>query len=437
LYLKFDKERVKKTYAIALSLFVLGLLSKSVIAVLPASLLIVFWWKRGRIEWKRDAAPLLPFFVIGIISGLFTAWVERRIVGAAGSDFDLAFIDRCLIAGRAIWFYLGKLLWPADLIFIYPRWHIDAAAVWQYLFPAAFLLTAALFWALRSRSRAPLAVLLYFAVTLFPALGFFNVYPFRYSFAADHFQYFACIGPIAVSAACIVRGTGLLKERLRRPLRPLLSVMLLSVLFLLSWKQSGMYADAGTLYRTTIARNDNCWLAHNNLGILLADLGRSDEAMTHLLKALDLHFNDVKTHNNLGNLFAMMGRTDEAIAHYREALELNPEFSEAHNNLGVQLARTGRADEAIAHYRKALEVTPDYVMAHCNLGNLLARAGRTDEAMAHYREALEINPYSGEVHYNLGILLAMMGRTGEAMAHYRKALKLNPGHARTPQQPRH
>jgi tetratricopeptide (TPR) repeat protein len=431
-YLKFDRERKRKHYTIALLLFLFGLLSKSVIVTLPAALLVVFWWKRGSIAWKRDVAPLLPFFAIGIISGLFTAWVERRLMGAEGSDFNLAFIDRCLIAGRAVWFYLYKLLWPADLIFIYPRWHIDAAAVWQYLFPAAFLFAAVLFWGLRSRSRAPLAVLLYFAVTLFPALGFFNVYPFRYSFVADHFQYLAGIGPTAAAAACIAQGTGLLQERLRRPVQPLLYGMLLSVLFLLSWKQSGMYTDAETLYRTIITRNDNCWLAHNNLGILLADVGRSDEAMAHLLKALELHFNDVKTHNNLGNLLAMMGRTDEAMVHYQEALELNPKYSEAHNNLGVLLARMGRTDEAMAHYQEALERDPDYTKARCNLGNLLARMGRTDEAMAHYRKALEINPYSGEVHYNLSVLLARMGRTGEAMAHYRKALELDPKHARSP-----
>ncbi|MGA2505846.1 MAG: glycosyltransferase family 39 protein, partial [Chitinispirillaceae bacterium] len=261
-YLKFDSERDKKHYALALLLFLFGLLSKSVIVTLPAALLVVFWWKRGRIEWKRNVVPLLPFFAIGIISGVFTAWMERRYFGAEGSDFNLAFIDRCLIAGRAIWFYLYKLLWPANLIFIYPRWHIDAATVWQYLFPAAFLLTAVLFWALRSRSRTPLAVLLYFAVTLFPALGFFNVYPFRFSFVADHFQYLACIGPIAAAAAIIVQGTGLLQARLRRTMQPLICGVLLSVLFLLSWNQSGMYSDAETLYRTTIRKNPDCWMAY-------------------------------------------------------------------------------------------------------------------------------------------------------------------------------
>jgi Flp pilus assembly protein TadD len=400
-----------------------------VIVTLPAALLAVLWWKRGRIGWKRDVAPLVPFFAIGIISGVFTMWVERRfIIGVAGGEFNLAFIDRCLIAGRAVWFYLYMLLWPTNLIFIYPRWHIDAAAVWQYLFPAAFLLAAVLFWKLRNRTRAPMAVLLYFAVTLFPALGFFNVYPFRYSFVADHFQYLASIGPMAAAAAIIVQGTGLLQERLRRPTLRLFCGMLLSVLFLLSWKQSGMFSDAETLYRTTVARNDNCWWAHNNLGLLLTDMGRTDEALAHYLKVLEINPNDIETHNNLGVFLEKMGRPDEALAHYRKALEINPNHAEAHNNLGVLLEKMGRPGEASAHYRKAMEINPNSAEAHYNLGILLAKMGRTDEALAHYRETLEINPNHTGAHNNLGVLLEKMGRTDEAMAHYRKAVEINPNY---------
>jgi protein O-mannosyl-transferase len=431
-YLTFDRKREKKHYAIALMLFLFGLFAKSVIVTLPAALLVVFWWKRGSIAWKRDVVPLLPFFAIGIMAGLFTMWMERRLVDTVGSEFNFTIIDRCLIAGRAVGFYLYKLLWPVDLVFIYPRWHIDALAAWQYLFPAAFLLLAVLFWQLRSRSRAPLTVLLYFAVTLFPALGFVNIYYFRYSFVADHFQYLASIGPIAAGAACMVQGSRLLKQRFWRPLKPLLCGMLLSVLFLLSWNQSGMYSDVETLYRTTLTRND-CWWAHTNLGILLADRGRTDEAMVHLLKALELNPNDVKTHNNLGNLLARTGQTDEALAHYQKALELDPDYAEAHNNLGLLLAKMGRTDEAMAHYQKALELNPNYTKACSNIGILLARTGRTDEAMDYFLKALKLNPYSGEVHYNLCVLLSQMGRTEEAMTHYQRALELNPNYARSPQ----
>ncbi len=428
-YLKFDGKREKKHYAIALILFLSGLLAKSVIVTLPAALLAVFWWMRGRIEWKRDVAPLLPFFAIGIISGVFTAWVERRFIGAEGTEFNLAFIDRGLIAGRAIWFYLYKLLWPTDLVFIYPRWRIDPGAAWQYLFPIAFLSAAVLVWGLRNRSRAPLAVLLYFAITLFPALGFFNVYPFRYSFVADHFQYLASIGPVTAAAACIVQGTGLLKEGFRRPARWLICGMLLSVLFLLSWKQSEMYSDAGTLYRTTILRNPGCWMAHYNLGFLLAGMGRTDEAMAHYQKTLELNPNHAKAHINLGILLAKEGRTGEAMAHYQKAIEINPNSGEARYNLGVLLADMGRAGEAMAHYQKAIEINPNSGEAHYNLGVLLADMGRAGEAMAHYQKALEINPNDNEIHNNLGILLANTGRTDEALAHFQKALGLDPKNA--------
>jgi tetratricopeptide (TPR) repeat protein len=427
-YLKFDGEREKKHYTIALGLFLLGLLAKSAIVTLPAALLVVFWWMRGRIGWKRDVVPLLPFFAIGIASGVLTTWVERRFMRAVGTEFNLAFVDRCLIAGRAVWFYLYKLLWPANLIFIYPRWHIDAMAAWQYLFPAALLLASVMLWKLRNRSRAPLTVLLYFSGTLFPVLGFFNIYFTRYSFVADHFQYLAAMGPIAAAAAVLVHGTGTLKDRLRRPVQPLLYGVLLSALFLLSWRQSGMYSDAETLYRATITRNENCWMAHNNLGILLGGVGRTDEASAHYQKALELNPNRADAYYNLGSLLEGMGRTDEALSHYQKALELDANHAKAQNNLGVLLKNMGRTDEALVHYLKASGIDPNFGDVQYNLGSLLDDMGRTDEALAHYLKALELNTNHAETHYNLGLLLAKMGRMDEAMVHYQKALELNPSH---------
>jgi hypothetical protein len=120
-YLNFDRDRQKRFYAAALALFMLALLSKSVTTTLPAALLVVFWWQRGTLSRRRDIAPLLPFFVLGAAGGFFTAWVERTVIGAEGAAFHFTIIERCLIAGRAIWFYLAKLFWPAHLIFIYPR----------------------------------------------------------------------------------------------------------------------------------------------------------------------------------------------------------------------------------------------------------------------------------------------------------------------------
>jgi len=204
LYLDFDETRRRPQYFLALALFVLALLSKTVTDTLPAALLVVFWWRRGRLGWRRDVLPLLPWFALGAAAGLFTAWVERKFVLAEGPDFALTLLQRFLIAGRAVWFYLGKLVWPANLMFFYPRWHVDSAQWWQYLFPLAALAALAALTGLcllAPKRRGPLAGALIFAGTLFPALGFFNVYPFIYSFVADHFQYAASLGIIVPVAA--------------------------------------------------------------------------------------------------------------------------------------------------------------------------------------------------------------------------------------------
>jgi tetratricopeptide (TPR) repeat protein len=391
-------------------------------------MLAVIWWKRGRILLRRDVVPLLPFVVAGILLGLITFYVEHTFVGARGREFGFSLIERCLIAGRALWFYLCKVFFPVDLIFIYPRWSVSARIWWQYLFPLGALAAVVVLWTMRKRWRAPLAVFLFFTAMLLPVIGFFNVYAFRFSFVADHWQYLAAIGPMAMSAGLVDKAVELVRGY-GRVLRPAVSVTLLLTLGMLSWMQSRLYADAETLYRTTVQKNADCWMAYNNLGILMANTGRTDEAITHYRKALEINPDFGKAFFNLGNVLARTGKTDEAIVHYRKALYIDSNYVEAHINLGTILLQTGRMDEAMTHFLKALETDPNNGDAHYNLGLLLAKTGRTDEAMAHFLKALEIDPAYGDAHYNLGLLLAKTGRTDEAIAHYRKALEINPNHA--------
>src|ERR1019366_5406053 len=207
-YLRFDQSRRASRYWLALGLFVLALLTKTVTATLPGALLVVLWWQRGRLEWKRDLRPLLPWFALGASAGLFTAWVERTFIGAKGADFTLTLVQRGLLAGRAICFYAGKLVWPANLTFISPRWNIDPGEWWQYLFPAGVLALAIGLWLVARRDRGPLAGFLIFAGTLFPVLGFLNIYPFRYSYVADHFQYLASLGIMVPVASALAIAAG-------------------------------------------------------------------------------------------------------------------------------------------------------------------------------------------------------------------------------------
>jgi protein O-mannosyl-transferase len=202
-YLKRDASSGKLSYFGSFVLYVLAVLSKSVTATLPGALLVILWWKHGRIEWRRDVLPLVPFFTAGLVFGLVTAYAESVWVGAGAANEGLSAIQRVLVAGRAIWFYLGKLVLPVNLAFSYPKWTIDPSDWTQWLYVLGVLALLGILWGVRQRSRAPLAALLFFIGTLFPALGFLNVFPFRYSYVADHFQYLASLGIIVLAASGI------------------------------------------------------------------------------------------------------------------------------------------------------------------------------------------------------------------------------------------
>jgi tetratricopeptide (TPR) repeat protein len=427
-YLGFDRTRKRTWYCAALGLFLLALLSKTTTVTLPAALLVIFWWQRGTLSWRRDVVPLLPFFVLAVAAGLFTRWAEYNLLGAGRDEFTLSTVERFLLAGRAIWFYLSKLFWPADLVFIYPRWHLDATVWWQYLFlPAAVLLVVGL-WAVRRRWRGPLAAVLFFIGTLFPVLGLFNVFFYSFSFVSDHFQYLPSLGIIALASA----GLALLLGHWglwHRPAGYMACLALLAILGTLTWRQSRKYADMETLYQATIDRNPDCWMAHNNLSSLLLNEGRLDEALAHCQRALELQPGKAEHYNNLAAILAKAGRFDEAFAHYRKALAILPDYVDAHYNFGRALAGRGRFGEAIAEYQEAIRLQPRRAVFFYHRANAWAGAGRLDRAMADYREAVEIQPDYADAYHNLGVSLASQGQFDEAATQFQRVLEINPGAA--------
>jgi tetratricopeptide (TPR) repeat protein len=412
-------------HAAALGLFACALLSKTVTCSLPAAILLVLWWKRGRIT-RRDVVPTIPFFALGIAAGLLTIWLEQEQVGAVGPDFDLTLIERCLIAGRALWFYAAKLVWPHPLIFIYPRWIIDAAVWWQYVFPAAAAAVVVALWLARSRiGRGPLVAVLFFAGTLVPALGFFNVYPHIYSFVADHFQYVASVGVIALVVGLGSTAAGRLGPR-GAPVAAVVSVVVLAVLGTLSWRQARVYTDLETLWRHVLSRNPGAWIAHNNLGTVLRADGRVEEAIDHFREAMTLAPQHAKAYVNLGGALRGQGRVDEAIEYCREALRVQPGDPMALNNLGAALLDRGDVDEAILHLRRALEHRPNFAHAHGNLGACLWARGDSDLALNHFRRAVELLPDDADLRANLGMGLYELGALGPAADHLRRAVELRP-----------
>jgi protein O-mannosyl-transferase len=361
----------------AFVLFVLALLSKSVTATLPVVILLILYWKRGRVS-AAEVLKFGPFLAVGAASGLFTAFLEKVHVGAEGLAWSWTLIERFLIAGRALWFYMGKIVWPTDLTFIYPRWHVSQAVWWQYLFPLAAAAVFYTLWKAREKiGRGPLVAALCFAVTLFPALGFFAVYPMRYSFVADHFQYLASVPIFALVAFSLRRVAEWVGPELGQGGLPAVVVVLLGVL---TWHQTGMYRSQETLWRETIRRNPESSMAENNLGVFLITEGRVEEGAKHVSRAIQLDPRDYEALAEKAYLLSKKGDISEAIRLYKASLAIQPRYAPAAYGLGNQYRRQGKSELAIEMYQRAIASEPGYRAPMWNLTLLLANLGRWGQA---------------------------------------------------------
>ena len=412
---------------LSLALFQLAMFAKTAVSFLPVTLVLLVWWKRGRLTW-RSAWPLLAMFGIAVGMGLLTLRVEH-LHGATGDEFRMGWRERVLVSGRSFWFYLGKLFYPHPLIFIYERWKINAGAWWQYVYPAATLGMFSGLWLWRKRiGKGIFVALLHFYITTSMIVLIQVLYMMRYTFVTDHWQYYGCMSVFAVAAAGIA-GTLSRLGLWGKPSGAMLLTGLLLTMATLSWRQCAMYADAETFWQTTLRRNPDCPMAYYNLGVTYFRQGRLDEAILQYQKMLQMSPDEVDAYNNLGSAFLQEGRVDEAIAHYQKALAIKPDYAQTYYNMGNAFFQEGRVDEAMAYYQKALTLNPDSAEANYNLGNALFQQGRLDEAASHYQKALAVKPDYAEAHNNLGNVLIQQQRVDEAVMHFQKALAIKPDYA--------
>jgi tetratricopeptide (TPR) repeat protein len=413
-------------YVGAFLLQAMALFSKTTACTLPAALLLVVWWRGEAIGWRR-IAQVVPFLVLGVAMGLVSVWWEGHMGNyqeESGAGFG--WLERLLIATRALWFYAGKLLWPATLTFIYPKWEINARVPMQY---AGLIACVAVAWLLCYQrkwiGRGVIAGVTFFVATLSPLLGFIWLYTFRYSFVADHYQYVASLGLLAIAGAAIHSVCGWL-EKGKPFVRPVLYGALLVALGVLTWRQCGMYRDAETLWRTTLVRNPACWMAHINLGLILARQGRLEEAITHYREALLLEPGNTTALSNLGGLLAKQGKFDEAQVHLKQAIQIQPGDAQAHNNLGLAFMRQGRLADAVACCEESLRLEPNQWEAHHNLALAFGQQGKLDFAVKHFQLALAHGADSVEVQKDLRDVLAAQGRLEALIADCREAIRLRP-----------
>lgn len=378
--------RRQGAYALALGSQALALAAKTTACTLPAAQVLVCWWRGERLLTRRLLA-LIPFLGLSLAMGLVTLWWERAHQGTVGARFELGFAEAVLVAGRALWFYLGKLAWPARLSFSYPRFEVNPADPWQWLWPAGAALLLFGLWLGRARlGRGPLAAALFFVALLSPLLGFIPLFTFWYTFVADHYQYLASLGPIALFAACAARLAG--SSRLARGA----ALALLGSLGVLSFAQARVYESSEILWRDTIGKNPASWMAHANLGRSLLREGRPQEALAPYREAVRLRPDLAPSHAGLAQALLRLRRYDEAVASLEAVVAIEPGLYSTRQNLAAALVGAGRADEALPHYRELVRIAPRAVEAHALLAEALARLGRAEEAALHYGEALALDP---------------------------------------------
>src|SRR6185369_6734667 len=365
-WIAFVNERTRRQwifYCLALGFYVLALSAKATACTLPAALFLILWLQKKPITPRR-LMQVVPFVILGVGMGLLVVWWEHYHQGTNRAAFTfLSPMERILVASRAVWFYLSKIFCPSKLTFIY-------------------------------------------------------------TFVADHYQYLACIGPIALLSAGLVSLSGEFPQY--RAVIMSAALLVVASLGTLTWRQARTYSDAETLWRTTLARNPECWMAHTNIGLVLFQKGQIDEAIAHYRSALQMQPDWWDAEYNLGTALSAKGQIDEAILHSEKAVSMRPADPDARVSLANLLFQKGRIDEAIAHYQKAITVRPADFPALYALGHALLEKGELDSAIQVCRSALLLRPLDADCHTTLAIALEEKGNPEEAVLHYNRALELAP-----------
>lgn len=411
-------------YALALACFVAALLTKTATALLLVALPLVIWLARGRVA-LREWAALVPFAALGIGLGAWTLWLERGFVGASGGVFDLSLPGRVLHAGRAFWFYLGKLLWPHPLMFFYPPWNLDPARAADWIAPAAVVGLLALLLAARRRiGGAPLATTIFLLLSA-PALVLVQVlFMMQYTPAANHWIYFGAPAVFALLAHS-AGGFSDAHPRARAPLNAL-GLLALAACAALTWREGLQYRDAESLYRETLRRNPACFIAAYNLGNARAAEQRWPEAIALYRQALDGKPDYHVARINYASALVAAGDPLLAMAEFRRVLSEAPGHARAHHNLGLLLAQGGRGADALVHLQRAVDIDPRDLDLRHNYGEVLTGEGRIDDALAQFRVVVERAPDSVPDLLHLAEFCAAHGRAVEARSLYERALARDP-----------
>lgn len=417
-YLHFESTRRKEPYLLALLLFAAAMLSKSIVISLPLALGLVLWWRQGRLGW-RDLAPLLPLALVAAVLTFADLHRFRDIV-VLDDHTHLTLPERLQLSGQAIWFYLGKLVWPHPLVMFYPKWTISAGALSWLPLGGGIAVFVTLLATCRRLGRGPLAAAIFFVLTLGPILGLVKYGFMELAWVANRFQYLASIGPLVLFAA-------VLHKFLKNSARSAVVMILLLACAALTWRQAVIYQDVLKVSQHCAAVYPNNWFAHFLVGSAYNLKVRHAESVAAFREAQRLKPGGCyEVSYRLAKGLDRLGRTQEALDQFKDMLRLKPDYPEGRNDFGAFLFNRNHPREALEQLQEALRLRPHYSDALSNMGGALLKMGRKADAEKYIREAVAARPQSAQFHFNLAMVLLEQNKRQEGIDQLREATALDP-----------
>ena len=424
-YLKISDGKGWRNYFLSLTFFLLANLTKISVVTWP---LIFLGYELFISHYKislKIIKKVAPFFIISLIFGILNVlwYTSYTTLSASEVIRDDNFLSRFLGAGQNIVFYLYKALIPLNLNFVYTRWNILEEGIWTWL-PSSMIVSLLVYFIIKKKSLPSFRnFLLYLLITMFPVLGFIDIYFMRYSWVADHYFYLSLIGLIVAVITFVSNQINSKKIKI-------IIASIISIIYIfLSMIRSTVFLNEEVLWEDTLKKNPDAWFVHNTYGLALATKGNLNDGIAHFNQALKIKPDYIEAHNNLGDALIAQGKLDEAVLQFNEAIKIKPDFAEAHYNLGFIFVVQGKIPEALYQYSEAIRLKPKYVEAHYNIGLALMNSGKINEAASHFEEAIKIKPEFADAHNSYGFILFTQSKNDEANFHFAEAIKIKPNFA--------